>query len=472
MEAKTESAKGIINRLTEPASAIQEPERRRQAQLLSLLLLTLVLVSALSTAIDVAVKPNVLQEPNTIIAIASIVVVAGIYGLSRSRHYGVSATVFIGTLLVVILTTPLSETGGPGWFYYALLPILLSGILFSFQAMFVVATISIGSMLSMILLIPSIEPDLYWLPVMYTIVMTAIVIAFMHYRDLVEKDHQAELKQINAALQESEARWRSLVQNAPARIVYTTHDGVIGFINRVDDESETVASVDATVGKTIHDLMPPEYHDTLKRAINQVLESGESTSFETSEASPDGDTAWYSTQVGPVEHKGQVTSLTFITSDATERVRTEEERKRLQQEIIASQRQVLQELSTPIIPVMDAPGGAGGIIVMPLVGSIDSMRAKDIMRALLAGIRQYRARVVILDITGVPIVDSGVAAHLNKTIQAAHLKGARTIITGISDAVAEAVVDLGIDWSGVETLSDLQTGLVAALAKIGRRITE
>ena len=94
----------------------------------------------------------------------------------------------------------------------------------------------------------------------------------------------------------------------------------------------------------------------------------------------------------------------------------------------------------------------------------------DVASALLAGIREHRAKVVILDITGVPIVDSGVADHLNKTIQAARLKGARTIITGISDAVAETIVDLGIDWSGVETLGDLQTALRVALAKMGLRI--
>jgi rsbT co-antagonist protein RsbR len=68
-------------------------------------------------------------------------------------------------------------------------------------------------------------------------------------------------------------------------------------------------------------------------------------------------------------------------------------------------------------------------------------------------------------------VDSGVADHLNRTIQAARLKGARTIITGISDAVAETIVDLGIDWSGIETLSDLQSGLFAALQSLGVTLT-
>jgi rsbT co-antagonist protein RsbR len=146
-----------------------------------------------------------------------------------------------------------------------------------------------------------------------------------------------------------------------------------------------------------------------------------------------------------------------LEQEVAERERAQAENLQLQQEVIEAQRQTLQELSTPIIPVME------GVIVMPLIGSIDTLRAKDVTRSLLAGIREHSARIVILDITGVPIVDSGVAAHLNKTVQTARLKGARTIVTGISEAVAETIVDLGIDWSKVDTMRDLQTGLRAAL---------
>jgi anti-anti-sigma regulatory factor len=141
------------------------------------------------------------------------------------------------------------------------------------------------------------------------------------------------------------------------------------------------------------------------------------------------------------------------------------ERERLQQEVIDAQKRAIQELSAPVIPVMER------ILVMPLIGSIDTMRARDITRSLLAGIREHRAKVIILDITGVPIVDSGVADHLNKTIQAARLKGAQTIVVGISDTVAETIVDLGIDWGSVETLSDLRTGLVVALNRLGIKLT-
>jgi anti-anti-sigma regulatory factor len=166
------------------------------------------------------------------------------------------------------------------------------------------------------------------------------------------------------------------------------------------------------------------------------------------------------------DSEGEFTAGGSIVRDITAEKEAEAERARLQKEVIEAQQRAIQELSTPVIPVMER------ILVMPLVGSIDSMRARDIMRALLAGISEHRAKVVILDITGVPIVDSGVANHLNKTIQAARLKGARTIVTGITDAVAETIVDLGIDWTEIETLSDLQTGLIVALGSLGIRLSK
>jgi rsbT co-antagonist protein RsbR len=148
-----------------------------------------------------------------------------------------------------------------------------------------------------------------------------------------------------------------------------------------------------------------------------------------------------------------------LQREIAKREQAQAESAQLQQEVIEAQQRVIQELSTPVIPVWE------GVIIMPLIGSIDSLRARDITRALLAGINQHRARVVILDVTGVPIVDSSVASHLNKTIQAARLKGTQTIITGISEAVAETIVDLGIDWSDIPTMVNLQTGLRSVLTK-------
>jgi rsbT co-antagonist protein RsbR len=153
-----------------------------------------------------------------------------------------------------------------------------------------------------------------------------------------------------------------------------------------------------------------------------------------------------------------------LEREIEERERAQAESVRLQRQVIEAQQQAIHELSTPIIPVLE------GVIVMPLIGSIDTARAKEVTRSLLVGIREHHAKVVILDITGVPVVDSGVAAYLNKTIQAARLKGARTIVTGVSDAVAETIVDLGIDWSDVETLGDLKIGLRVAVAEVRQRV--
>lgn len=242
------------------------------------------------------------------------------------------------------------------------------------------------------------------------------------------------------------------------------------------------------VGQDLLDVFP--FLTTAPEEYQRVFDTGIPLVTQSSIRIEDREICTETTKT-PIVSEGQVQYVITTVRDITERRRTDDslqeayaemerkveerttelrrevaERERLQEEMIEAQRQTLRELSTPIIPIMDR------IIVMPLVGIIDSMRARDITRSLLAGIREHRGKVVILDITGVPIVDSGVADHLNRTIQAARLKGARTIITGISDAVAETIVDLGIDWSGIETLSDLQSGLFAALQSLGVTLTK
>lgn len=124
----------------------------------------------------------------------------------------------------------------------------------------------------------------------------------------------------------------------------------------------------------------------------------------------------------------------------------------------------VRELSTPIIPMLDR------VLVMPLVGDIDTRRAQDIMEAVLSGINIYGADVVIIDITGVPVVDTSVANHLMRTAQAAGLLGSRCVLVGIRPEVAQAIVNLGVDLSRVVTRGDLQGGIDYALGVLGRRI--
>jgi ribose transport system substrate-binding protein len=135
---------------------------------------------------------------------------------------------------------------------------------------------------------------------------------------------------------------------------------------------------------------------------------------------------------------------------------------RLQQEIIRAQRSMIQELSTPIIPISDK------ILVLPLIGTIDSARAQQIMETMLGAISTHQAAVLIIDITGVAMVDTGVAHYLLQAARAAQLLGTRVILVGISPEVAQTVVQLGVDLSSIPTYSSLQHGLEHAMTRMYR----
>jgi anti-anti-sigma factor len=134
--------------------------------------------------------------------------------------------------------------------------------------------------------------------------------------------------------------------------------------------------------------------------------------------------------------------------------------RQLQQQIISAQRSTIQELSTPIIPINDQ------ILVLPLVGAIDTTRAQQIMEAMLGAIVQQRAQVLIVDITGIAVVDTQVANYLLQSAQAVQLLGAQVILVGISPEVAQTIVQLGIDLSSIITRSTLKEGLRVAAAGI------
>ena len=132
-------------------------------------------------------------------------------------------------------------------------------------------------------------------------------------------------------------------------------------------------------------------------------------------------------------------------------------RREMEEQVLAAQREALRELSTPLIPITD------DVVIMPLIGTIDSGRAQLVMETLLDGVAQQQARLVILDITGVPVVDSQVAQALIRAAQAVKLLGARVMLTGIQPQIAQTLVHLGVDLSGIQTQSSLQAGIAAAL---------
>lgn len=143
--------------------------------------------------------------------------------------------------------------------------------------------------------------------------------------------------------------------------------------------------------------------------------------------------------------------------DITERKLAEEERIALQNSIIETQQDAIRELSSPLIPI------SAHVVLMPLIGSMDSARAQQVMETLLVGINKHHADTAIIDITGLSLVDMHIADILVQATQAARLLGARVMMTGIGPAMAQTLVHLGVDLSGIHTLSTLQEGIKQAL---------
>ena len=134
-----------------------------------------------------------------------------------------------------------------------------------------------------------------------------------------------------------------------------------------------------------------------------------------------------------------------------------EERER----IIRQQQDSIRELSTPVLPVREQ------LLILPIIGILDTERARQLTEQLLTGIRTHRARVVVIDVTGTPEVDEAVANHLVQTVDASRLMGASVIITGLSPKIAQTLVTIGVDLSKMHTIGDLQGGIEEAERLLG-----
>jgi rsbT co-antagonist protein RsbR len=136
-----------------------------------------------------------------------------------------------------------------------------------------------------------------------------------------------------------------------------------------------------------------------------------------------------------------------------------EERER----VIREQQEAIRELSTPVLQVRDR------LLILPIIGMLDAQRARQLTEQLLGAIQSSRAKVVVIDITGVAAIDLTVANHIVQTVEAARLMGASAVITGLSSKIAQTLVDLGVDLSMMNTVGDLQGGLEEAERLVGLR---
>jgi rsbT co-antagonist protein RsbR len=150
-----------------------------------------------------------------------------------------------------------------------------------------------------------------------------------------------------------------------------------------------------------------------------------------------------------------IDKLALLTSEAFQVTR---------EQLIARQQQDMLELSTPVVKLWD------GILALPIIGTLDSARTQVVMESLLGAVVKTNSRIAIIDITGVPTVDTLVAQHLLKTITAARLMGAECIISGVRPQIAQTIVHLGIDLSQVITKAKLSDAFALALQKTGRAV--
>ena len=212
------------------------------------------------------------------------------------------------------------------------------------------------------------------------------------------------------------------------------------------------------LGKTDYDLTTAELADAYAADDRLVIEGGlAKVNFEEPIRHPDGTMGWLLTSKIPLRAPdGSVVGVLVSLEDISARKQAEEARARSQEEYIQMQSGLLAELSTPLIPLTQA------VVVMPLIGLIDSRRAQQVLDTLLHGITERHARIAILDITGVPIVDTHVAGALIRAAQAAQLLGAQVVLTGIRPEVAQTLVGMGTELHGIITRSDLQSGIAFA----------
>jgi anti-anti-sigma regulatory factor/PAS domain-containing protein len=271
---------------------------------------------------------------------------------------------------------------------------------------------------------------------------------------LTEKWNQRlESLAVESALRKSEAQSRGLLQALPDTIRRVRRDGTC---MELCGPSERPAEKQAGLFTRRHvdDVLPEEPARALMSLIEKAITDDATEVFEYQDRRT-GEVRVHEARVARID---QAEAL-MIIRDVTDRRRAEAEleRRRLHEEAVRAQVEALRALSTPLIPITD------DIVIMPLVGSMDVERMQEVRRTLTEGIASHATRVAIIDVTGVPSLDTEVAAEMLLVAHAARLLGARTMLTGMRPDVARALVAQPLDLGGVLMHRTLQSGVASAM---------
>ena len=250
----------------------------------------------------------------------------------------------------------------------------------------------------------------------------------------------------------------AIVQSSDDAIIGKALDGTILSWNAAAAKMYGLSAEEA-VGKSVRMVVPPDREDEIPQILDKIRRNELVDHYETMRMSKDGRQFHVSLTVSPIRDKaGKIMGASTIARDISQRV--------LVEEALARQRlvQAILDVSIPVMQVWE------GVLCVPLIGTLDSQRTQQLMEQLLERISQTGASVALVDVTGVPSVDTQTARHIIETATAVKLLGAQIILTGIRPVIAQTLVHLGVDLQEIVTRSSLATGFRAALEMLDLEI--
>lgn len=293
-------------------------------------------------------------------------------------------------------------------------------------------------------------------------------VIFVPFRDEAGSRFVATVIRDVTASKEAEAQQRrtdallsAIIDNAPLAIYARDMEGRFTVVNP-QLAAHFGKRREEILGLTMRQLVPPELADRLDAQDRDALASGAPLTVEDRVELDDGPRVFMTTKFALRDEEGKTTGICGIAAEITERVRAEEQNRRLQEQMLRIQEETLRSISTPLLPI------APGVLVVPLVGRMTRERADQVIETLLHGVSDQQARIAIFDVTGVSEAGAEVTDALVRAARSVRLLGAEIVITGIRPSVAQALVQIDAELGGIVTRGTLERGVAYALSARGR----